>query len=62
MRKFNARWWSGPDLVQWRYMAECGEYPAPFFWWPRSWLFLDDDGAMLLRQLSLYETSVRVDL
>ncbi len=35
MRKFSARWWSGDDLLQWRFMTECGQYEEPFFWWPR---------------------------
>ncbi len=34
MRKFSARWWSGPQLMQWKMMAECGDYPHHFFQWP----------------------------
>lgn len=34
MRKFSARWWVTPDLIQWRYMVECGDYFYPFWRFP----------------------------
>ena len=34
MRKFDARWWVISDLIQWRYMVECGQYNDPFFLFP----------------------------
>ncbi len=28
------RWFITPELTQWRYMCECGDYYEPFFHWP----------------------------
>ncbi len=34
MRKFDARWWDGPELQQWRFMVATGDYFGPFAFWP----------------------------
>lgn len=34
MRKFSCRWWVTPELLQWRYMVECGQYAGPLFLFP----------------------------
>jgi hypothetical protein len=34
MRKLAVRWWDGPDIQQWRFMVACGDYYAPFAFWP----------------------------
>lgn len=31
MRKFSARWWVTPVLVQWRYMTACGNFEGPLW-------------------------------
>ncbi len=32
------RWFLTPELIQWRYMVECGDYAGPFFSFPyRPW-------------------------
>ena len=28
------RWFQTPELIQWRYMTECGQVSAPFFLFP----------------------------
>ena len=34
MRKFDVRWWVTEELIQWRYMVECGDYFNNFFLFP----------------------------
>lgn len=32
----NRRWFTGPQLSQWRYMQTCGEYSGPFWSFPNN--------------------------
>lgn len=34
------RWFSGPILQQWRFMAACGDFSGPFFTFPRIRFFV----------------------
>ena len=43
MRKFSARWWVTPDLIQWRYMQACGDYSGGFAMFPYQSI---DDGKL----------------
>ena len=38
------RWFSGPRLIQWRYMQQCGQYTGPFATFPDDPLALVESG------------------
>ncbi len=34
MRKFDVRWWDGPDLQEWRFMVAADNCCSLFAFWP----------------------------